>query len=50
MAVPGDLRPPKVLADGKERVYPNISIPVRNEVISDAMRFLSSKVSAFHPC
>lgn len=50
MAISGDLRLPEVLADGKERVYPNISIPGRNEVISDVMSFLVYKVSAFRPC
>jgi len=49
-AISGDLRLLEVLADGKENVYPNISIPRRNEVITDAMSFLNSKVSTFHPC
>lgn len=49
-AISGHLRLPKALADGKERVYPNISIPGRNEVIADVMSFLISKVSVFHPC
>lgn len=49
-AILGDPRLPKALADGKERVYPNISIPGRNEVITDVMNFLISKVAAFHPC
>lgn len=50
MAILGDLRLPEVLADGKERVYPNIRIPGRNEVISDVMSFLICKVSTFYPC
>lgn len=42
-AIPGDPRLPEALADGKERVYPNIGIPGRNEVIADVMTFSSPK-------
>lgn len=49
-AIWGDASLPEALADGEERVYPNISVPGRNEVITDIMSFLIAKVSAFHPC
>lgn len=45
----GGSRLPEALADGKERVYANISIPGSKEVITDVMSFLISKVSDFHP-